>query len=236
MTISTHAFCWHGIHTAPASKDFYAHVLGWTAEQPPMEPLTFSAPNGQVAHLQPLEDERPAWCSYLAVDDLEAATARAADGGTILVPPTKLPPGSAFSIVASPSGAVFGLYQPIEADVIPEAGAGVIHWVELHSAALDDDTAWLERAFGIELKEEQMPIGPYSLFRIDDQPRWGALRAEQSHWLAWVQVDNLDTTLKQVTSHGGAIVKPTHADPGIGIMAVVADPSGAVFGVIQPEA
>ena len=49
-----------------------------------------------------------------------------------------------------------------------------------------------------------------------------------------IQVDDLDATLGRVGEHGGRSVSDTFEDPAVGRMAVVADPSGATFGLIQP--
>ena len=51
---------------------------------------------------------------------------------------------------------------------------------------------------------------------------------------AWVEVDSLDTTLGKLDAHGGRRLTPVHEDPAVGRMAMVADPSGASFGIIQP--
>ena len=235
MSIQTNSFCWHAISTASETAlPFYKSVLGWDVVEQDGQPL-LSAPGGLVGHMQPVEGAA-AWCSYLAVDDVEARTAASAEaGGTIIVPPTKLPAG-AFSVVASPSGAVFGLYQGVEEDEAPKPGPGTIHWVELHSTKLADDLQWLETSFGLGAEARQMSFGPYKVLTADGQSRGGAMESMDTppSWLAWVEVADVDAALELVDAGGGSVIRPAFGDAEVGQMAVVADPSGAVFGLVKP--
>lgn len=237
MSIQTNTFCWHSINTTGGnSVDFYTSVLDWSIDESGDQPI-ISSPGGMLGHMQPT-DGPPAWCSFLAVDDIDASTAKSvAAGGMVIVPPTKLPAG-AFSVVASPSGAVFGLYEGVEEDDAPKPGPGTIHWVELHSKALSADLAWLEESFGISSRAQQMAMGPYQVLTADGEPRGGAMEAidTPSMWLAWVQVTDVEATVGKVNASGGSVLRDVFGDPEVGKMAVVADPTGAVFGVVQPNA
>lgn len=237
MNIQDNTFCWHGISTdVDQGKSFYASVLGWDVASDGGDSPMFVAPGGAVAHLQPPEGGPPSWCSFLSVADLDASTAlAAAQGGVILVPPTDLPVGR-FSVITTPSGAAFGLYQAAEQDELAAPGPGSIHWVELHSTTPDEDTAWLASVFGFSHRLQQMAAGPYHVLEADGEPRGGVMRAasDRSAFVAWVQVEDLDATTAKVGAHGGTIVTEAFADPKVGRMAVVADPSGATFGLIQP--
>ena len=235
MNIENNSFCWYGIETpVDAGTPFYAGVLGWNVTQEAGFPPTFVAPGGAVAHIQPPEAGPPSWCSFLAVDDVDARTARAVQyGATILVPPTDLPVGR-FSVVATPSGGVFGLYQPAEQDELAAPGPGSIHWVELESADLDRDVAWFVSVFGFSVQVREMATGPVHVLEAGDTPRASIVPAtEGSRFTAWVEVADLDATLARVGEHGGATLGDPASDPAVGRMAVVADPGGARFGLVQ---
>lgn len=236
MTLRSNTFCWHGISTpVTAGKAFYPRVLGWDLADDPAGPM-FVAPGGAVAHIQPPENGPPAWCSFLAVDDLDASTETCrAHGGQVLVGPTDLPVGR-FSVVTTPSGAVFGLYQGAESDVLAEPGPGSIHWVELQSTDIATDLTWFSEVFGLVGREQQMQSGAYHVLEADGEPRGGvrASASEASFFVPWVQVDSLDDTLGSVDAEGGQRITPIFEDPTVGRMAVVADPGGASFGIIQP--
>lgn len=238
MTISKNIFCWQGIATHPETgPDFYRAVLGWQVAAESGGPPVFIAPGGAVAHLASLDNAPPSWCAYLSVDDLDASTTLAAKhGGVVVVPPTDLPAGR-FSMVTTPSGAAFALYQSAESDELASPGPGSLHWVELHSPAPDADVAWLSAVFGFTSRTQTQPDGEtYRVLQADGEDRGGVTRAsgERSFFLPWVEVADLDETVANVSSNGGRSLGQPFADDSVGRMAMVSDPSGAVFGVVQP--
>ncbi|MBX2798546.1 MAG: VOC family protein [Myxococcales bacterium] len=237
MSIQSNHFCWQGISTDMAkAKAFYTNVLGWDVITDEHDTQVFIGKGGAVGHLQAPENGPPSWCSFLSVDDLDASTALAAEhGGTVIVPPTDLPAGR-FSVVTTPSGAAFGLYQAVEQDTLAEPGPGSIHWVELQTTALDQDLAWLTSVFGFTTRVQEFASGPYHVLEAGGTSRGGVAStpAERSAFVAWVQVDDLDATLAKVGKHGGSTIGATVGEPSVGQMAMVSDPSGATFGLIQP--
>ena len=50
-----------------------------------------------------------------------------------------------------------------------------------------------------------------------------------------MEVDNVDTYIKKVTDHGGEIVVPKMAVPGVGWMAYFKDTEGNVHGMMQMD-
>jgi predicted enzyme related to lactoylglutathione lyase len=48
------------------------------------------------------------------------------------------------------------------------------------------------------------------------------------HWLGYIDVDDVDATIKASTAHGGKVLMPKQDIPEVGAFAVVADPQGAV--------
>ena len=54
-----------------------------------------------------------------------------------------------------------------------------------------------------------------------------------SHWASYIAVENADETTEKITANGGSIKVPPFDAPGVGRMAMVADPSGADFAIIQ---
>ena len=246
MAYETNRFCWHGLISKDSekSKAFYGEVLGWKTETMQMggdSAEMFVVADVPMAHMrEPHEGEPSFWNNYLRVEDVDASTKSAVDnGGKQLAPPMDIPPGR-FSVVQSPSGAVFSLFHEADVNTAQHhpGGLGSVHWVELHSQDLDKDLQWLKQTFNYELGEMPMPDGTYHLLNYGDHPRGGAMKAMMaeapSMWLTWFSVDNCDAALTRVNNNGGkAFGEPMTMD-GIGKMFVAADPQGAVFGIIEP--
>ncbi len=56
-----------------------------------------------------------------------------------------------------------------------------------------------------------------------------------SQWLIYVNVENLDKSLKNCRELGGKIVCEARDMGSFGTMAVIQDPAGAVMAIIQPK-
>ena len=89
----------------------------------------------------------------------------------------------------------------------------------------------------------EMPIpdgGVYYMLNSGGKPRGGATAAINDdvagRWLPWVQVGDVDNTVGRVRSGGGRTITDPFDYPGVGRMSMVADPTGAAFGVITPAA
>lgn len=103
------------------AKEFYGAVFGWTAEDKPMGPVTYTVwklDGRLLGGMMPMvgddwpADLPPHWMVYFAVDDCEAAAERATElGGAVSVPPTDLPMGR-FAVLNDPQGAFFSILKP----------------------------------------------------------------------------------------------------------------------------
>jgi predicted enzyme related to lactoylglutathione lyase len=107
------AFVWfhNGSDKPTDCVAFYEKLLGWKgADGPPgMTMLTQDA--GPFAAVMPKKGKVAGWVPYVQVDDVTAATKRAAKlGAEVLEDETRGPAGS-YSIVRDPGGALFALWQ-----------------------------------------------------------------------------------------------------------------------------
>jgi predicted enzyme related to lactoylglutathione lyase len=84
----------------------------------------------------------------------------------------------------------------------------------------------------------------YTLMKAGEVPVAGimamppdlAARDVPPHWVGYVSVAHLDDMLAAVRSAGGAVHWGPEEIPGVGVLATVADPQGAVFSLLQPAA
>ncbi|MBX2801259.1 MAG: VOC family protein [Myxococcales bacterium] len=248
MAYTTNRFCWTGIVSTDPDKvvGFYPEVLGWSASTVEMDGSSmpiFAKGEQTLCHVRgPMMDGEPShWNSYLRVDDVDASTAAAKEhGGNVVVEPTDIAPGR-FSVVTTPSGAHLHLFK--EADPAAQHiadGPGAVGWVELWSKDIDADLSWLKAAFGYEVEQMQMPDGPYYILKHGGEQRGGAMASTNEKapamFLSWVSVADVDETVGRATSHGGAVIAPAFDVPNVGRLAILADSTGGVFGVMTPPA
>jgi uncharacterized protein len=103
----------------PASVDFYTQLFGWTTESMEMpggDSYTMFKMGEEMVGgcVTPPADAQEApcmWMSYVSVDDLDAAVAKAKDlGAKICKERIDIPMGS-FAIISDPQGATFAFWQ-----------------------------------------------------------------------------------------------------------------------------
>lgn len=121
---------------------------------------------------------------------------------------------------------------------IPKAGE--ICWRELRTKDLSAAMNFYSQLFGWELPQTKISPMDYKEIVVSgkahggmmgmDDPSWGDT---PSHWANYIAVENADETAVKITEHGGSIRVPPFDAPGVGRMAMVADPSGADFAIIQ---
>ncbi len=110
------ALSWNDLITPDleASADFYRAVFGWTIEETPGSGGQYwSISNGERLNggLMPMPPgSHPAWNLYFAVDDADAAVARAGElGGETVMGPMDIPNGTRLAVIRDPQGAVFSV-------------------------------------------------------------------------------------------------------------------------------
>lgn len=100
------------------ARDFYRQLFDWKLEDMPMGPdatytviKTGDDKTGGGMFQNPIGGGS-AWLVYVAVDDIEAATAKAKQlGGTVNQDVTEVPDMGRFTIITDPSGATIALWQ-----------------------------------------------------------------------------------------------------------------------------
>jgi len=244
--------CWVDVQSPDiaASTAFYEGLFGWTAEDQGEEAghyTMFKLRGLDVAALGPLQSEGvpPVWTTYLASDDVDATAKQAeAAGGTVFVPPFDVFDSGRMTVIADPAGAVFGVWQAKEhigARLVRETNT--LLWNELASRDLDTALKFYETVFGITVNEVAM--GPddaiYRELRVGGDAVGGAMAIGDdwpaeipSHWMTYFAVDDTDATAARAKALGGNVNAEPFEIP-VGRMAVLSDPGGAHFSVLNPK-
>lgn len=122
---------------------------------------------------------------------------------------------------------------------IPKAGE--VCWRELRTKDLGAAMKFYAKLFGWNLEQSKVTDIPYKeiisngeaiggMMEID--ANWGP-EPPPSHWASYIAVENADETAAKIKENGGSIRVPPFDAPGVGRMAMVADPAGADFAIIQ---
>jgi predicted enzyme related to lactoylglutathione lyase len=235
--------CWvdYGAADLDAAHAFYTAVLGWTYEESNAEYGNYASclsGGHRAAGMMPaMEPDQPSsWTTYFATADAAASAARVTEaGGTVVVPPMQVASFGTMAIATDPQGNAFGLWQAdqhIGAEVYNQPGSLV--WNE---AAVADPTtaqAFYSAVFGFAWDEID-GMGGYAVFRTGDRPL-GGLGARQpglpGGWSACFSVASTDEAVATVEQGGGKVVMAAQ-DTDFGRFAVVEDPWGAAFSVMQ---
>ncbi len=228
-----------------AAKTFYSSLFGWSYEEIPDQDPPYTEIMKGEGHVggmmkQPSEQEKmPAWWNvYAAVDDVDATTEKAkAAGAQVLMAPMDVMDAGRMSFIVDPFGASLGLWQSKKnpgATVVNEPGA--FTWAEVFAPNTDKVVTFYNEVLGLEKEVLDMGDEPYTAFKAGDRTVAGTMPPPMeevpSHWHVYFGTDDCAKTMEDVKAAGGTI-KAGPIDTPVGQMAVIQDPQGAVFSVIQ---
>ncbi|MGW1075852.1 VOC family protein [Streptomyces sp. NPDC002537] len=236
-----------------AALDFYRDLFGWQGETGPPETggyavcslngkpvagiMTAMNPDGS----KPDPTPPTVWTTYIATADVDAAEkAITGNGGQVMMPGMDVLELGRMAVASDPTGAVFGLWQAKDfpgAGVVNEPGA--IIWNELNTRDTAAASAFYTKALGITAAPMEGADGYFAL-NVDGRTVGGMQSLANidgppdapSHWLTYFSVDDTDSTVAALVRAGGNVLKPAF-DMMAGRMAVVQDPQGGVFAVID---
>jgi predicted enzyme related to lactoylglutathione lyase len=116
---------------------------------------------------------------------------------------------------------------------------GAFSWSELMTGDPAAAAAFYGPLFGWRVETMDMGTGPYHVVKVGDTAVAGIMKTPADAgpvppaWGCYVTVDDTDATVAQAVALGGRLVAPAMDIPGVGRMAVIADPQGAVISVMQ---
>jgi len=235
-----------------AGQDFYGALFGWSFQDNDMGEMGhyyISQVGGDdvagLGGLPPGMDDHPAyWGVYLAVDDVDATTAKVqAAGGTVEAGPFDVMSAGRMSAVQDPTGARVGLWQAGETVGTQRANEpGTPTWNECVTADVDRAASFYADVLG--MASEQMDMGEmkYTLLSNTAGRQIGGMvplsmlpEGTPPHWNVYFAVDDVDLSAARVQELGGSVVAPAFDVPTVGRMAMVADPQGAMFWLMAGE-
>lgn len=111
-------------------------------------------------------------------------------------------------------------------------------WYELSSTNLDAAQTFYTAILGWQIADSGMPDMDYRVARIDDTMVAGLTTTQSPEqpvaWTIYFAVTSTDETFAGATAAGATAIVPPADIPGTGRFALLRDPQGAVFGILQP--
>ncbi|MFF4700074.1 VOC family protein [Streptomyces chattanoogensis] len=246
-----------GTPDTDAAAEFYAAVFGWTFQSagPQAGGYGFFQLDGKtVGAAGPLTEEgaSSAWTAYFRTSDA-GATAKAVQqaGGSVRVPPMDVFTAGRLAAFTDPTGADFAVWQPGDTKGLETVmEANTLCWTELYTTDAAAAKEFYTSVFSWEYQD--MPMGGDLVYSVVSSPGGGKegdagqggimqLQEENlkagsaSEWHPYFGVTDCDATFATATSRGASVLIPPSNAPGVGRLAMLKDPAGAVFALIKGD-
>jgi predicted enzyme related to lactoylglutathione lyase len=233
-----------------AAEKFYGALFGWTFRHVRAGEVNYAVVildgrpiGGLVEKAFPAgQHQQPAWLTFLATNDIDGVKKVAAShGAKVLADIKSYPMRGRQCVLSDPEGAVFALLVSSSGDTpdyLPATGDWI--WSSLHAKDAGAEAAFYQTLLGYDVFDQPSDDGlehlilstdNYARVSANDLARGPARR--HSHWLNFVRVENAAETAAKVAAMGGRVLVEPRVDRHGGMVAVVADPAGAPFGLME---
>jgi predicted enzyme related to lactoylglutathione lyase len=238
-------FVWHDLmtHDLRAVKGFYGGLFGWEFEEVPDGEGVYTTilhdgkPVGGIIVLKKANDEiYSQWLSYVSVEDVDDEAGSVKNhGGEVYRKPLDLPDRGRVAVVLDNQGSFLGLLRATGGDpVLEEPVYGEWMWHELWTDDVHGSMGFYESMF--EHKRDNIKIGEYDygVLAKDGKLRAGVVKIPyenvEPNWLPYIAVSDPSAVGVKATELGGKVLIESE-ETGANRAVIIADPSGAVFGV-----
>jgi hypothetical protein len=152
------------------------------------------------------------------------------------MPPMDVMDAGRMAVVQDPTGATIALWQAknhIGAQTVNEPGS--FTWNELQTPDVDKAAAFYAKVIGWD--SQPFEGSDYTVFNNEGNGIGGAMKPPMegipANWVVYFAVDDTDATVAKAKQQGGSVLAEPMDMEGVGRIAVLADPQGAVFAVIK---
>jgi len=127
---------------------------------------------------------------------------------------------------------------------MPELKPGTFCWIELGTSDGDAAKNFYTQLFGWDYVDNPMgEAGVYTILKLGGKDVGGlynlmpdmVAQGVPPHWMSYVLVTNADETAEKAKSEGATIINGPFDVFTLGRMAVIQDPTGAVFSLWEPK-
>ena len=242
-----------------ASMSFYARVFGWEYDEAPPEEVggmryawaknSTGYPAGIYQEQEKTTEsgQRPTWKMQILVDDMADVVGRVEScGGSIVVEPAQVGEYGISAVVAEPNGYGVTLWQPIQTGPTIKHEHGAMQWCELMTEDPRKTSQFFQELLGVRTEPMRMPDGSENSIVITEDGAVMSIsalsglsdelvaRAGGSMLVVYFNVDDVDAAVERAVANGAELPDPPWDVPGIGRMAWIYDPQGALTALITP--
>ena len=241
---------WIDLFTSDTDKaqEFYGRLFGWTAENAGEEYggyINFSKDGRQVAGCMKNDGSSgmaDVWSVYLATDNAEATVAAAAaQGAQVIVPAMEVGPLGTMAVLVDVGQAAIGMWQPgLHKGMAVVGEPDTPNWFELHTRDYDAAVTFYRDVFKWDAHVMSDTADfRYTTYGEGEHAMAGIMDAKTflpdgvpAHWSIYFGVADTDAALTTIASLGGSVIMGPDDTP-FGRLAQAADPTGAVFKIVQ---
>jgi len=236
------------------TKQFYAGLFGWTFRDIQAGATAYAEASldgrpvaGLIQKGVPAGEHRqPAWLGYIAARDVDAAKQLALQHrAKVLFEPHTYPNRGREAVLADPQGAVFAVLASSSGDP-PDflAAPGEWVWSSLMTTDPDTDAAFYQTLFDYDVFElpasgdaQHLLLASHNYARASVNALPTNTPNAHPYWLNYVRVEDAVKATAKLMALGGRVLVEPRVDRHGGKVAVVADPLGAPFGLLEwPDA
>ena len=246
MTHPLNTFCLAELntHDVEAAQRFYHAVLGWKTITVPTDDgyLLFQLDGRDVAALRHAKGATR-WVPYLSVTSADDTVARARQlRASVVAPPFDMNGFARKAVIQDPAGGVVGLWEPHGhqgAAVLDQPGS--MWWAELLTRDVQGAKHFYASLLGWKPVDTLKYGIRYSVFKLGDEALAGLLPIGADwgpvspYWQILFAVDHCDAAVERAKGAGGSLIFGPNDIPNAGRAAIIGDPGGAIFVVMQPN-
>ena len=173
---------------------------------------------------------------------MDAATAKVEPaGGKVEAGPFDVNTNGRMSAIQDPTGARVGLWQARDTIGTQRANEpGTPIWNEIMTPDIPRATQFYADVLGMGSEAAPMGDDTYTvLTNAKGRQIGGAMNPPMAdlppHWNIYFNVEDVDATVAKAVELGGQVVAPAFDVEGVGRMAVLADPQGAMFNLMAAD-
>ncbi len=233
-----------------SAKQFYGGLFGWSFRDIQAGARTYAEaslgghPVAGLFHkaVPSGEHRQPAWLTFISARDVDVATKTALEhGAKVLFEPHSIPDRGREAVLADPQGAVFAVLVSSSgdsADVLAAPGEWI--WSSLITTDPKIDAAFYQALFSYEIFDAPTDASTQHLMLASDSYARASVNTLPAtgpdfhpYWLNYIRVQDAVSVVAKAVALGGRVLVEPRVDRHGGRVAVLADPMGAPFGLLE---